>query len=266
MRKKLLTFALTLMITLVMAFPAQAAFQDMWAQVYKLTETTIGEPTLTPVTTGATYVVLSAGSNTKETLYVYGDNTYTSLTNPITTTSYASTTGGMVQFRVDPTHAGDKYVDLIVVDTAGGYTAVVKNFDRYTHKVVIDERLNVPHHGVIWFSGTTTDATSTGVIFDKYTNISKVGLEVVTVLSGQTINIGTETTADAFIHHELLTTAGFITTSGASTGSLLGTGTAYQWYNQGTTITTAASYLYYTVGSTTGTPAGYIHYWFTRVR
>jgi len=266
MKKRFLSI-LTVFLMLIMAFPAMAALQDMQAQVFRWSGNynADGSPGLSTATTGITYKVLAKGSNTAETLYAYNSRGLSSKTNPVTKTVFA--TDKAVQFRVDPTDSTtDRYVDLIVTDTVGGYSTVVKNFDKYTHTIVIDERPNLPHHGVIWFSGTTTNAVSTGVIFDKYTTISKVGLEVVTTLSGQTIKIGLSEDSTGYINQELLTTAGFITTSGASTGTYLGSGTAYQWYNQGHTLTSGTSTLYYGVSSTTGTPDGFIHYWFTRVR
>lgn len=262
---KIKVWILALLLVFAFAVPAHAEYQDMWASVYKNTGKlkADGAYELEKVTTGVTYKVLAVDSNTAETLYAYGDPLLTSKTNPITTTVFA--TDGKIAFRVDPTDStNDRYVDLLVT-LSNGYSAVVKDFDRYQHSIVIDARPNTLHHGLIWFSGSTTNQTVTGVTFGAYTNISKVGLEVITALSGQTISIGTGAAATGFINKELLTNTGFITTSGASTGSLLGSGSAYQWYNQGYTITSSTS-LTYSVSSTTGTPAGYIHYWFTEVR
>lgn len=269
-RFKLLTLALIAAV-FMFAVPVQASLQDMQASVYKWDGGmgTDGKAIVTQITSGITFKVLATGADTAETLYY--PNKTTSLTNPVTAANFASTSvcNKRVAFRVDPTDAtNDRYVDLIVVDTAGGYTAIVKNFDKYTHTIVIDERPGVVQHGVIWFTGDTTNAKSTGINFGKKTTITNVGLEVVTT-GNSTISIGTETTANAFINAEILTTAGFLTTSGASTGALLGTGTAYQWYHQGTTITAAASYLYYTAATTStpgSAPAGYIHYYFVKAR
>lgn len=265
--KKILTSLLAAIFVLVMALPAMSAIQDMQATVYRWSGNfnMDGSPGLTKATTGITYKVLAKGSNTAETLYAYYSRGLTAKTNPVTATVFA--TDKEIKFRLDPTDStDDRYVDLIVTDTVGGYSTVVKNFDKYTHTVVLDERPNIPQKGTIWFSGTTTDAISTGIIFDKYTRISNVQAEIVTVLSGGTISVGLYEAATGYINKELMTTAGFITTSGESTGSYLGTGTAYQWYNQGQTLTSGTSTLYYTVSSTTGTPAGYIHYYFSRVR
>lgn len=248
---------------LILAFACSPALAyDYWANVYKITNATTQRST-SPITTGITFKVLTAGTNTAATLTKYNDRQETAVTNPVTAANFASATvcNGRVQFRNTAAT-----VDLIVVDTAGGYTAVIKGFSPYDHEIIIDERPNIPHHGVIWFSGTTTDAVSTGVIFDRYTTISKVGVEVLTTSSGQTVNIGLSEDSTGYINKELLTNAGFITTSGASTGAYLGPGVAYQWYNQGHTLTSGTSTLYYGVSTSTGTPAGNIHYWFTRVR
>lgn len=301
MKKRFLTFVMALMMTFMLALPAQAAYQDMWAQVFALKNTNIGDSTLTPIATGITFKVLAAGSNTAETLYVYGDNTYTALTNPITTTAFAATTGGLVAFRVDPTDSTyDRYVDLIVVDTAGGYTATVRNFDRYTHKIVIDERPNVRHHGVIWYNGSTTNETTTGVQLPYMSAVWDVQLEVVTAgTSGTTLKVGLLSTesggdADGYIVSRLVSTAGFIAdtsfiTSGASvdyypvstTGVFLakavtGTGvyTATKYLTGGLSriphfIVNAASArtISYTVATADGAAyGGYIHYWFSTLR
>jgi len=256
---------MTVLLVMVMVFPAFAAMQDFHATVHRWSGNydSDGSPGLTKATTGITYKVLATRSNTAETLYAYGSRNLTAKTNPVTATVFA--TDKEVSFRCDPTDAtSDRYVDLIVTDTVGGYSQVVKNFDRYTHTIVIDERPNIKHHGLIWFSGTTTAATNTGIIFGAYTNIEKVGLEVVTA-SAQTISVGTGTTPTGYINLNTIASTGFVAIPGETTGSLLGTGTAYQWYQQGSTITSSTS-LTYTLSSGIGAQTGYIHYYFTRVR
>lgn len=272
MKKRFWSVIFTLILSFGMVTPVMAESQDMWATVYKWEGGIAGADgrlTLTKVTSGITFQVLAVDSNTEETITVYGKST--SLTNPVDYTNFASTSvcNKMVAFRVDPTDAtNDRYVDLIVVDLNGGYTAFVENFDKYTHTIIIDERPNVQHHGCIWWKGTTDNtAQNTGIVFDQFSTLHRLTLEVVTVLNGGTISIGTAVTANGFISRELLTTAGFIQTTGASTGSLLGSGTAYQWYQHGVTFTTGASYLYYTSASSApNLHAGYIHFYFTRTR
>lgn len=296
-RFKLFTLLLAILALLV-AVPAQAALKDMQASVYSWTGgmNADGSKKLTLIESGITFKVLAKNSNTAETLYYPGKTT--SLTNPVTTTNFASTSvcNKKVAFRVDPTDTtDDRYVDVIVVNTAGGFTAFVEDFDEFTHTIVIDQRPNLIHQGTIWFGGVTTAEVDTGINFLGHSQILDVMVEVVTTASAATIDVGllsTETSGDAdgFRKGVLLTNAGYIkdtaviTDSGttidytpASTyGALLVTaitGTGAQTYAGGGksyighTIlapTSVAHSLTYTGYSTTG--AGYIHYWFTRTR
>jgi len=295
MRKWKLFAVLFMALSLFVAIPAQAALQDMWAYVYswKGGMSSDGQPVLTRLTSGVTFKVLAIDSDTSETLYVYGSST--SLTNPVTTTNYASDTvcKDMVRFRVDPTDAtNDRYVDLIVVNaTLGGFSVFVENFDKYTHTIVIDERPGVVHHGLIWFGASSTSEINTGVTFLKDTFIHDVRVEVVTVASAISIDVGilssgTGGDADGFRANVLLTTAGYVAdtaiiTDGtnidfvaASTyGVLLVTaitgsdatasagGKSYMGY---VIDGTSTGVMTYTMNSTTG--AGYVHYFFTRMR
>ena len=296
-RFKILTLALFAAFFLIAA-PAQAVLQDMQASVYKW-EGGIGADgklTLTQITSGITFKVLAIDSNTAETLY-YPKKT-TSLTNPVTTTNFAATAvcNKKVAFRVDPTDAtSDRYVDLIVVDTVGGYTAFVENFDQYTHTIVIDERPNIVHQGTIWFGASSTSEINTGVNFAPNTMVQDVRVEVVTVASAITLDVGllssgTGGDADGFRKGVLLTTAGYVKdtaviTAGVSVayvpastyGALLvtaitGAGTTYSGGGGKSylghivvgPIATQATTLTYTNPSTTGD--GYLHYWFNRMR
>jgi len=294
-RFKLLTLWLAIM-ALFIAAPAQAVLQDMQASVYKWEGGMNADGTmkLTLIESGITFKVLAKSSNTAETLY-YPAKT-TSLTNPVSTTNFASTSvcNKKVAFRVDPTDStDDRYVDLIVVNTAGGFTAFVEDFDRYTHTIIIDQRPNVVHQGAIWFGGSTTDEIDTGINFLAHTRIHDVMIEVVTAASAATIDIGllsTETSGDAdgFRKGILLTTTGYVKDTAVITngttidftvtstyGALLvsaiagsdavATGGGKQYL--GHTILLPTSYahsLTYTGYSTTG--AGYIYYWFNRNR
>ena len=281
-------------IAFFVAGPAQAAYKDMWANVYKWEgkQSADGKPVLTRLTTGVTFKVLAINTTTAETLYYYKGTT--ALTNPVTTTNFASNTvcNDQVRFRVDPTDAtNDRYVDLIVVDTNGGYTAFVENFDAYQHTIVIDERPNIMHHGMIWFDATTTAETDTGVDFLADTMIHDVRVEVVTTASAKTLDVGllsTETSGDAdgFRDGVLLTTAGYVADTGVVTagttidwtaastyGALLyksiagsdavasGGGRSYLGH---VVVSGKASSLTYSQSSTSGD--GYIHYFFTRLR
>lgn len=281
-------------IAFFVAGPAQAAYKDMWANVYKWEgkQSADGKPVLTRLTTGVTFKVLAINTTTAETLYYYKGTT--ALTNPVTTTNFASNTvcNDQVRFRVDPTDAtNDRYVDLIVVDTNGGYTAFVENFDAYQHTIVIDERPNILHHGMIWFDATTTAETDTGIDFLADTMIHDVRVEVVTTASAKTLDVGllsTETSGDAdgFRDGVLLTTAGYVADTGVVTagttidwtaastyGALLyksiagsdavasGGGRSYLGH---VVVSGKASSLTYSQSSTSGD--GYIHYFFTRLR
>jgi hypothetical protein len=262
MKKRFWSIILMLFLAFAIGAPASAALQDMQADVYKWDGQmgADGRMVLTKIESGITFQVLAQNSDTAETLYYPGK--FTSLTNPVSATNFASASvcNKRVAFRVDPTDTTyDRYVDLIVVDTAGGYTAFVEDFDIYTHTIVIDERPNIEHHNVIWFNGDTTNSKSTGVTLLAGMNVRSVQPEIVTTLSGHTMSVG-HGTVTAFINLGLLTTAGHVNTSAASTGTALGNGTIM--YPHGYHVT-ADTLMYYTVSSTTGTPAGYIHYYVT---
>jgi hypothetical protein len=204
-----------------------------------------------------------------------------------------------VAFRVDPTDTTyDRYVDLIVTDTNGAFTAFVEDFDKYTHTIVIDERPNVEHHGMIWYSGTTTGEVSTGVTFLADTFIHDVRLEVVTGVTGGTLSVGllssgTGGDADGFLKSRVATTAGYIADTGVITAGTSLDYVAASTYGAllytaitGTTTATVATYvptggrsylghivtgsntgvLTYSGPSSGGSGAGYIHYYFTRMR
>lgn len=291
--KRFIHIAIFTLITLAFITPAQAAWRDMWADVYSWNGKMNGDGTmaLTKITSGVTYQVLAVGADTEETLYVYKDNTFTSLTNIVTTTNFNLT--DRVQFRVDPTDAtSDLYVDLIVIDTAGGYTAFVEDFDEYTHAIVIDERPNVVHHGIAFFAAATSE-TDTGIDFDYDTQILDVVVEVVTVDATETCDVGllsTETAGDANGLRTLVSvaTAGFPTDTAVITGGSNIDYTPVTTYGAllvtaitgsdavatnggksyiGHTVTGAnAVSLTYTCSAGSDTSVGYIHYWFTRLR
>jgi hypothetical protein len=288
------TFILIALFTAVLlpftSAPASAAWSDMWAEVYSWdgSMNAQGEMQLTRITSGVTYQVLAVDADTEETLYVYNDNAYTAYTNAVTTTYFDAV--DRVQFRVDPTDStNDRYVDLIVVDTAGGYTAFVENFDKYTHTIVIDERPNIQHHGCIWFAPSTAE-TDTGIDFTPDTAVHDVWVEVVTVDATETIDIGSDTDPNGYRAAVSVATAGYPTdtaviTDGSTSdyvpvstyGALLVTaitgsdgaathgGKSYIGPNM-ITATGATSELTYTGSAGSDTQAGYIHYFFTRMR
>ena len=174
-------------------------------------------------------------------------------------------------FRVDPGHSGDEYVDLIVVDTNGGFTAFVENFDRYSHRIVIDQRPNIQHHGMIWYSDMTTAEIDTGIDFLYDTNVSTMWAEVVNVVASGTVDVGvlssgTNGDANGFLDGVLLTTAGHVLTTLTYSGALMDDGSDFD--PDGHTILSANEQsLTYTTNSDTDTAeAGYIHWLMTRVR
>ena len=310
MKKRLWTITFALLLSLAFAFPAQAAYQDMWAKVYKNTGklNSDGSAQLTEITSGVTFKVLAQNSDTAETLYIYGKRSLTSLPTTydwVTATTYASATycNGQIQFKVDPTDTTyDQYVDLIVTDASGGgYSVFVEDFDKYTHTVVIDERPNLMHHGVIGYGGSTTSEVSTGVTFLADTFVHDVRLEVVTGVASGAISIGlyssgTGGDADGFIASATATTAGYIAdtvayTAGGSNdyistaskyGVLLYTSAAgsaassttspiyakngYHVYKGHIVTGSNTGILTYSGPSSGGSGAGYIHYFFTRMR
>lgn len=278
---------------LIAAFtvPVSAAYRDMWAQVYSWTGSKAdGEMIIAEITTGVTFVVLQRNSDTEETLTEYGDNTYTSLTNPVNTTNYADATvmkeAGVLSFRVDPGESGDRYVDLIVTNTAGGYSEFVEDFDIYQHSIILDQRPGVVHKGTIFYSMQSPTASvpnegwiasgsevDTGVTLASDTTVIGMVLEVVDVSSANGLSVGVDSTgtagdADGWLDQIVLTTAGYIANSLASTGTFLDDATNYRM--GGHTITGSnEGTITYTVDSVTtaGTHSGgYIHYWFMRAR
>jgi hypothetical protein len=176
------------------------------------------------------------------------------------------------------------------VDTNGGYSAFIENFDKYQHTIVIDERPNILHQGTIWFGGVTSD-TDTGINFLPDTYVHDVMVEVVTVASAATLDVGLISTGtsgdkDGFRVGVLLTTAGFVKDTGVVTAGTTIDYTAASTYGAllytnitgsdavetgggrsyiGHVVTSGyADGLTYQSASTTA--AGYIHYWFTRMR
>ena len=290
MKKQFWLISLILMLTVVFTLPA-FAYNDFYAQVVKRDNTTFGNVGLTPITTGITYQVLDAGTNTTSTLTKFADNSYTAVTNPVSPTVFAASTGGNgnIKFR-----NANTTVDIIVTDTNGGYTAVVSGFSLSQHTIVIDETPNMPHHGIIWFAPSTSE-TSTGVSFVPDTFVSDVRVRVVTTDSAKTIAVGLLSSqpngsATGFITGLLMTTAGYVADTAISTkgtngqyvpastyGSFLytcttGTDSANVDLVGGKTYTgyivtgSNATTISYTGSGGTTTAAGYIHYWFTRMK
>ncbi len=291
-------FKLFILALVIAAFgftiPAHAVLQDMQAAVYKWEGGmgADGKAVLERLTSGVQFIVLAHGASTLETTYYFGGTT--SLTNPVTTTSFASNTicNDKVAFRVDPTDSvDDRYVDLIVVDTNGGYTLFYPHFDQYTHTLVIDERPNVLHHGIAYFDhASSSTATDTEINFLPKTMIHDVRVEVTTADSGITIDVGTADTAAGFRNDVSLTSLGFVADTGVITGGTTIDYTAASTYGSllytaitgsdavatnggrsylGHVVNTSGTDddLYYTLSASgVDTAHGFIHYFFTRLR
>lgn len=288
MKKLFTSILITLLAVFVLAGTTPAANYDYTATVYKKVGTTRTGDALTPITTGITFKVLTINSDTAATITRFGDDAATAVTNPVTAANFASATvcGAKVQFRTTASS-----VDLIVVDTSGGFTVFVEGFTPNDHSIIIDETPNVMHHGMIWFGASDNAATDTGVDFLPDTIIHDVIVEIVTVDNTETLNVGTADTAAGFISALSLATGsegykpdtGVIT--GGSTidyvpatqyGTLLTTaitgsdavatvgGNSRRWH----VVTTSGTDddLYYTGSAGSDTAAGYIHYFFTRMR
>lgn len=261
------------------------AYYDYYAAVYKKTATNRGLE-LTPVTSGITFKVLTVDTDTAATLYKFDDEALTAVTNPVTTTNFAAATvcEGMVKFRCSAAT-----VDIIVVHTTGGYTAVIRGFSPEDHSIIIDETPNVMHHGVIWFGADDNTGTDTGVDFVPDTMIHDVMVEVVTVDATETISVGTADTATGFRSGVSVATAGYVQDTAVITGgtnidyvpattygSLLCTAitgsdavaTVGGMTRNNHIVTTAGTDddLYYTGSAGSDTAAGYIHFFFTRLR
>jgi hypothetical protein len=284
--KKLFTFLTIFMVLALFVAPADAALQHFVAKVYK--QTTERADQLTLITSGITYQVLATDSDTEETLY--SDEARTAMVNVVTTTVF--NTLDRIDFYADPTDSGDLQVDLIVTDTNGGYSVFVEDFDPYTHTIVIDERPNILHHGIVPFLDIAGTAVDTGVNFLPDTMITLVCVEVVTIDAGQVIGIETVDTVDGFILDQSVGTAGYycnnkptitagatetIVSTASNVGSLMGSslagtqtatdeGSHYTWAHIVTTAGTDDDLYFDTDASGTFVAAGYIHYFFMRLR
>lgn len=264
--KRFLVFMMVLM-ALVWSAPSEAAFQDFSATVYRWSGgyAADGSPTLVKATTGITYRVLAAGADTNETLYAFGDDTFTSKTNAVSATVFA--TDGRIAFRTDPTDASyDRYVDLIVVDQNGGYTTVVKNFDKYTHVVIIDERPNILHHGILLFDGTT-DSSVESAVLSKHTFLSAMVPEVLSAITSVGYSVGISGSSSLF-RYGSMSVVGY-SSHAANVPNLQVAATLAA--TSVTYFTTATTSVYITKHNTLpagtySTYRGNIHYWFTVVR
>lgn len=271
--KRFTFFILALFVAVSVAAPAYAAYKDMWAYVYKWEYDGQQPDDMARITSGVTFKVLQAGSDTAETLYQYNDNAYTSLTNPVSTTNFASDSvcHDRVAFRVDPGETNDTSVDVIVVDTAGGYTAFIEDFNATKHRIVIDERPNVIHHGMIWVAYADFVETDTGIDFDYDTALLRFWVDVTTADSGETMSWGllsTETLGDADgLGYSVSTaSAGYVDFTGVNLGVLMVDLDGDEYVGGHGIEGSNAQSLTYLPSDGSDTMAGYLHYEFIRLR
>ena len=270
-------------LALVIPAPAQAEFRDFWAYVYTWDGSmgADGRAILTRVTSGITFKVLQTGSDSSETLYYYGSDALTSLTNPVTTTSFASDTicKDMVRFRTDPTDTNDDRVDLMVINTDGGGYVFFEDFNyQNDHAIVIDERPGIVHNSAIWFavvsSGGIATEVDTGIVFKYDTVIQAVTAEVVTVeASSCTLNVGLKAAGtggdvDGFIAAMSMATAGFPDNTITTVGDLLDDGTDVDPFGHTIRSANEQDLVYQQAAGTAAanTAAGYIHWTWFRTR
>lgn len=289
MRKNIFINLFVWLVLVVFALPAFATNYDYYAAVYKR-DATKRDNDLTRVSSAVTFKVLTASSDTAATITRFGDPASTSVTNPVSTTDFANAANcnGYVRFRTTAST-----VDIIVVDTTGGYTAVIKGFSPNDHSIIIDETPNVMHHGIMWFEFGNSNAAiyDTGVNFVPDTVVHDVIVEVTNADSTETINVGTADTEAGFRTLVSVATNGYVKDTGIYTngttdymaattyGSLLCNALAGEnsvnaanvggltCNNKHYVITTGTDDdLIYSLSSGSDTAYGYIHYWFTRLR
>jgi len=250
----------------------------------------------TSQTADITYQVLTAGSTTESTLY--SDDAGTGMTNPVTTTIF--NTPDKIDFYVADTIAS---VDIIIVDTDGGYTLFLDGATQYTRTAIIDETPNIMHHGCIWWQMTTSSVEQdTGVDLEVGSLVHNVIWEVITIASsndkadiGPGVG-GTGEDTDGFLDNIPCATAGWFNPKEADDAEMgLSSGTVIYLHADsplgaliGTTIVGSGgtteceghrifwdyyvssdaqddlAYVFPSLGGSTGD--GYIHWFFTPMR
>lgn len=283
---------LIIVAVLALLIPAQAfAANNYNASVYRNTETTVGNVTATPILTGVTYKVLTAGSDTTATILAY--NTASGQTNPVPVAHYENNMGnGMIRFS-----STAATVDLIVVDTLGGYSAVVRGFSPYMHKIIIDERKGIVHNGIMWWSSTATAnlVQDTGIDLLEDTTVYSFGVEVTNLSAAKgadTLDVGLSSggvSSSGFISGMPLVTyrgggktgtrptatqtyatkSGMQVTTLSTSGSFMDDGTVVfqNGYSvDSRTVVTNNINLVYDTSSGATSAAGYLHWTFSRAR
>lgn len=257
---------------LLFAANASAAFYDYNAGVYKITNTASGGVELSEVTSGIQYKVLTINTDTAPTIYQFGDFALTQKDNPVTddsTPTYGTNfdSDTLIKFR-----STASTVDLIVNDTAGGFTAVVRDFSPNMHRVVIDERENVVHTGVSWYTCSDASEVNTGITFGYDTTVHEFYAENITAatLAGGKIDFGLDADgtggdADGFVVDWNPDTTGYLAMTLASQGAYLDNGSI--WYPNGHQIDgTDDGEITYTCDAAAAAAAGYFHYVFSVTR
>lgn len=238
------------------------------AKVYAITDTGVSELERSAIADTIAYQVLAKDADTEET--IYSDAARTAMTNPVVASVFATT--DMVDFYCDSTTAG--YVDLIVVDTNGGYKTIVEDFTPYVHSIYIDKRSGIVHQGMIWFSLASTTETDTGVDFLADTTIKRAYAEIVTTVAGGTVDLGLDSTeasgdADGLIDGMSTVTAEYPLVTLTTSGALMDDGTNFDPNGHtivGNGTSTTAKTLTYKTNCTGGTAAGYFYWDFVRNR
>lgn len=261
MFKRISIFLILVLLTAVTASAQQYHYN---AAVFRATATERGGTDLTEVITGITYQVLDVGENDIATLTKFGDTSLTSKTNPITTTVFA--VDDRIQFQ-----STAATVDIIVTDTAGGYSTTISGFSPNDHSVVIDEVEGVSHAGVVPFVCDGTSVTDTGIDFPYDSRISNVTVEAISgAAGGDTINVGllaseTDGDEDGFVVNWSTDRTGMLAMTLASSGDLMDDASNFNPGGHYVQDEDAVS-LTYTCPVEAGAAIGYIHYNVQKVR
>jgi len=282
-----------MILTLFIASPSFAGYDHYVINVYSDQGSTTTAKAHTSEITGITYYVFDAGTTTAST--IYSDAGTTSKTNPITTTVFD--VDGKIDFYIADSSTS---VDIVVVDTDGGFTTFLDGATTSIRTCTIDERPGVLHHGMVWFFGTTSSTeVDTGVVFKIPTLINNVIVEVITGgTTGCLIDIGqgtggTNADVNGYIDGQTISNTGWFNPREAANslmglssasdtyiivdsplGALLGTQVAGTLFVDGQRIMWDAiitssgqdnlTYIFPTVGASTG--YGFIHYFFMPLR
>ena len=280
-----ISIALTFFLVVPNVF---AGYDHYTINVYKNLGYTTTAGGNTQITSGVQYLVLNGGTDTRST--IYSDAGSTAITNPVSTTVFDAATD--IDFYIDDSVTT---VDIIVVDTAGGFTLFLDGITSSVKNCLIDERPNMSHQGTFWYTtqddATVTLPTETGIVMPVGFRMEDIVVETVraTVSSACNIRIGSGATYAGFLDWTLVDGADlwmrpndYATTADSDTrGSLISTiyadSLAYVYmqtseftgaFAKPGYIATAAS-LNYAIDSADDNTLygwGYVHFWFSVVR